>query len=766
MELNRTILKRNAVLLYGVVILLGTVLSGFVFTSTQNIKNNALNLVDYELQIFEQLQHLNTLFVEQELFLNEYYANQNRNLYTERFIGTAKSINQKLAQLKAQGQSIQEIEQLEAAQAITLKLAADFDANMVNGDKQNAQMWNTARQQLASYAGYRGEIKQIIDAIGFATSNRITKQTENTKKSLNRTIQIVLVYSVVIIVIAILVGQAIKTAITVSHKNKRLALFPERNPNPILSLDIDNNSNYVNPAMATLLSQLNMSTDMFVAKFSNQINKTQKSILDNGSFHDFVELSMNNMVVNCDVHWLPDIQNWDLHLNDVTEKKRTESQLLFQAFHDQETGLFNKNQLIVDLETMCLQQNSHAIGFLEVRNYSRLVSRLGLQSTTAIIEQLANILKSELCNLLDTCDHNMYRTSDKQFAIIVSNNDCEEEVKVLVDKIECLINSTSFLSAVKLEIDFGFVCYPHHASDVQSIIKSATIALDAAIAIEHASLFFYSQALGESVSKEIELTNNLSQAIDNQELELYFQPQLDIQKNVIVGVETLIRWQSEGSFISPIEFIPLAEKSGLIVPLGNWILLNACHKAAELIALGHTNIVVAINISPQQFNHPDFYQSVLDSIKQSNVPAENIELEITEGVIMYNEDDTINLLNKLKKTGVKLSIDDFGTGYSSLSYLKQFPIDKLKIDQSFIRQINENNDDKAIVSTIIDLGNNLNLKLIAEGVEELSQLEILQHLGCQEIQGYYFSRPLASDKLNNFLQEFNKQQANLRSQSL
>ncbi|MDC2887735.1 EAL domain-containing protein [Psychrosphaera algicola] len=195
-------------------------------------------------------------------------------------------------------------------------------------------------------------------------------------------------------------------------------------------------------------------------------------------------------------------------------------------------------------------------------------------------------------------------------------------------------------------------------------------------------------------------------------------------------METLIRWQLRDKFIPPIDFIPLAEKTGLIVPLGDWILLNACNKAAALIEQGYKDIVVAINISPQQFNHPSFYDTVVGVLEKTQVPAENIELEITEGVIMYNETDTIAMLQKLKDSGVKLSIDDFGTGYSSLSYLKQFPIDKLKIDQSFIRQIELNKDDKAIVSTVIELGNNLGLTLIAEGVEELSHMEILSDLGC------------------------------------
>ena len=219
----------------------------------------------------------------------------------------------------------------------------------------------------------------------------------------------------------------------------------------------------------------------------------------------------------------------------------------------------------------------------------------------------------------------------------------------------------------------------------------------------------------------------------------------------MIGIETLVRWRHDDNIVSPAEFIPLAEQSGLIVPIGQWILQQACIFTSKLVRQGFSDIVVAVNVSPRQFSHPGFIQSVKSVLADNQLPAKNLELEITEGVIMHNEEGTLAALHQLKSLGIQLSIDDFGTGYSSLSYMKRFPVDKLKIDQSFIRDMHQNAEDKALVKTIVTMGKSLGLTLIAEGVEESEHVEFLREIACDEIQGYWFSRPLEADDLLKFL---------------
>ncbi len=290
-----------------------------------------------------------------------------------------------------------------------------------------------------------------------------------------------------------------------------------------------------------------------------------------------------------------------------------------------------------------------------------------------------------------------------------------------------------------------------HSEDRNNLIKSAHMALTVASQNEHENFAIYDIAFIKGVQRQNELVDKLRHALNHKELFLVFQPQLDLQSNRVTGIETLIRWQHEDKIISPAEFIPLAEQSGLIVPIGQWILEQACQFAKQLVELGYKDIVVAVNVSPRQFSHPQFCQTVQRVLKEVNLPARNLELEITEGVFMHNEENTLAVLQQLKSSGLHLSIDDFGTGYSSLSYLKRFPIDKLKIDQSFICDCHNNDEDKAIIKTIVSLGKSLGLSLIAEGVEEFAHVEFLKGLACDEIQGYWFSRPVPPDEIIEIL---------------
>ncbi|MBU2918530.1 EAL domain-containing protein [Psychrosphaera sp. F3M07] len=750
MEINSASLQRNANRIYGVIVSLGILLSAFVYYSTDKIERSASILIEHEIPIFGQLQKLDSSLTEQELYLNEYYANQDSDLYSEHFKQASLNINQLLKDLQEHNVAPQQITDLSKTQKKITDLAAIFDENMQSGA---GGKWDTAREHLEMFSMYRQQTKPIVQSIAADTDKRVMQQYTNTKQNLAQTSYIVLAYSVLILVLATFIGRYIKSYILVSGKNKRLALFPQRNPNPIISLDKNNNLVFSNPATKKLITALNLSDDIFYQSLKNQVMTSQQHILNCKQPHRRFEFIIGGKTLDCEIHWLEDMETWDLHLSDITQRKLAEDKLNYQAYHDQSTGLYNKNKFYEILNDQC-ELNAHfVIGSIEVRNYSKLVSQLGIEQTGKVLQEVAELLQPLLNDIIDDYPFTFYKTSEKQFSIIIEADFCTERLHKIVHQIETKIEREAFCNAKHIELDFGFCCFPEHAKDKSSIIKCLNIALDQAIATEHSSLIIYSQPLGETISKELALTEQLRVAISNKELELYFQPQLNIQNGQIVGLETLIRWITPDGFISPAEFIPLAEKSGLIIPLGEWITINACKQAKYLIDQGYKDIVVAINISPQQFQHPNFYDMIVGALAFTQVPAKNIELEITEGVIMYNESDTIDLLHKLKAVGLMLSIDDFGTGYSSLSYLKQFPIDKLKIDQSFIFNVNTNEADKAIVSAIVDLGKNLGLTLIAEGVEELEHLNILKDMGCQEIQGYYFSRPLPVAKLHTFLQD-------------
>ena len=253
---------------------------------------------------------------------------------------------------------------------------------------------------------------------------------------------------------------------------------------------------------------------------------------------------------------------------------------------------------------------------------------------------------------------------------------------------------------------------------------------------------FYAEAMNESALERLKMENALRFAIERDELTLHYQPQVELAGRSLLGVEALLRWNSAtlGS-VPPGRFIPVAEDSGLIVAIGQWVLAQACEQVRRWRKEGLGDICIAVNLSALQFLRSDIVATVRDAIEGSAIPAHLIELELTESLLMQNAEDVLRTMRELKALGVRLSIDDFGTGYSSLSYLKRFPVDRLKVDRSFVKDAAENPDDAAIVRAIIQLGKSLKLDVIAEGAETAAQIEFLTAEGCHSVQGYYFARP-------------------------
>ena len=266
------------------------------------------------------------------------------------------------------------------------------------------------------------------------------------------------------------------------------------------------------------------------------------------------------------------------------------------------------------------------------------------------------------------------------------------------------------------------------------------------------SFQFYSPEMNVRMLERLELENGLRRALECEEFELHFQPQINMAQGHITGAEALIRWSHpELGLIPPGDFIPLAEETGLIIPIGEWVIDAACAQIRAWNAQGLPNIRVAINLSARQFMQKNLPQLIAEAVRLNEIQMRCLELEVTESVVMSNPDEATSMLKELKKIGVSISLDDFGTGYSSLSYLKRFPIDILKIDQSFVRDITFDPDDAAITKLVIDLAHSLNRKVIAEGVETEAQLKFLQNHHCDEMQGYFFSKPVSAIEMTQML---------------
>ncbi len=298
----------------------------------------------------------------------------------------------------------------------------------------------------------------------------------------------------------------------------------------------------------------------------------------------------------------------------------------------------------------------------------------------------------------------------------------------------------------------GIAVYPDDGTDFDTLLKKADAAMYHAKEVGRNTFRFFANKMNADTSEYLSLRSGLRRALEREEFVLHYQPQVSLRSGEVVGVEALIRWQqADGSLMPPDRFIPVAEDSGLIVPMGAWVLNEACRQAAAWHKMGFAGLVVAVNLSATQFRRGDLLSNIANALTDSTLDPSCLELELTESILISDTSAVLTTVDRLKQLGLKLSIDDFGTGYSSLAYLKRFNVDKLKIDQSFVRDITTDPNDAAIVYAIVQMARSLGLTTVAEGVEDEPSLKALREQGCDEAQGYFFARPMPAADLVEFL---------------
>lgn len=435
----------------------------------------------------------------------------------------------------------------------------------------------------------------------------------------------------------------------------------------------------------------------------------------------------------------------------ITEKKSSEERIHYLSNFDALTQLPNKSQF----ETYCKyilslahRSNSQlAVLFLDLDHFKNFNDSLGHKIGDLILVETAKRLKS----LIRESDI-VARFSADEFVLIFSIADIHS-VEKIAQKILNTINEPYHIDSYELSVtaSIGISLYPSDGSDLETLSKNSETAMYRAKHDGRNSYRFVTEEMQTKSLRYLQLSNALHNALKNNELHVVYQPQISLHSGDIIGAEALLRWNHpELGAISPAEFIPIAEETGLILPIGEWVLHTALSQASVWKKNHHLSMIMAINLSAVQFRHPNLIDMVIRILEDVSLPPECLELELTESMAMENPDAAIAVMNTFFAHGIRMSIDDFGTGYSSLSYLKQFKISKLKIDQSFVRHICTNADDKAITNAIIHLAHSLGLQTIAEGVETIQQLEVLRAQGCDEIQGYYYSKPCPADEFQAF----------------
>jgi len=413
------------------------------------------------------------------------------------------------------------------------------------------------------------------------------------------------------------------------------------------------------------------------------------------------------------------------------------------------TGLPTRPRLLRRLTEMARPGSADEVGFallhLDLDGFQKVNDALGLAAGDRLLAEAARRLTA----LLRASDM-VARTGGDEFALVLSGTHDREDVLQVARKILTAMQRPYLLgdSHLHLSASIGIALYPEHAADGQQLFKCADIALSAAKQDGRNRCSIYLPEGGIQSSRRVALEERMYDAIQNGEFEMHYQPIFRADTREMVGAEALMRWTRPGEgFISPAEFIPLAERNGLIGFLGTWSLRASCHQVAHWNAAWSVRMRASVNLSPAQFRQGDIVAAVVEALNESGLPPDCLTLEITEGVLMHDPDATEIVLNRLRDLGLSISVDDFGTGYSSLAYLKRFPLSILKIDRSFVGDLDGDASDLAIVSAILGLAKELGLKVVAEGVETEAQLAILTGKGCDMIQGYLLGRPVSTEQL-------------------
>lgn len=451
-------------------------------------------------------------------------------------------------------------------------------------------------------------------------------------------------------------------------------------------------------------------------------------------------------------------------VRDITERRLADEQIAFLAYHDSLTALPNsrlfKDRLQHAISQAERNQKMIAVMFLDLDRFKLINDTMGhsagdelLKITSQRLIEAVRKTDSVAVNVADFST-SVARLGGDEFTILFEDLDNLHSVTHIAERIikNVSLPMTLDRQEVHISTSMGIAIYPDDGSSADEILKHADAAMYHAKAQGRNNFQFYTESMNKSSVELLALENNLHRAVDNDELVLYYQPQVNVASGRLVGMEALIRWRHpEKGFVSPNVFIPVAEETGIITRIGSWVVREACQQGVRWMEAGYELEKISVNLSARQLKDESLPRQIASILEETGMPADKLGIELTESAIILDPEVALVRLQKIKEMGVSLSLDDFGTGYSSLSYLKRFPIDTLKIDQAFVRDVKVDREDAALVKAIIAMAHGLGMDVIAEGVEIQEQMEFLGANECDSIQGYLYSRPLPAIEMEQML---------------
>lgn len=445
--------------------------------------------------------------------------------------------------------------------------------------------------------------------------------------------------------------------------------------------------------------------------------------------------------------------NYICSLRDLTTQKADEQKILHLATHDALTGLPNRNLLLDRLEQAILQAQRHgmqlAVMFIDLDNFKNINDSLG--------HDVGDLLLKAVAKRLSECvrdDDTVARQGGDEFIVVLTNIYDANDAVFVANKILQGMKKPYYIKDRELHTNasIGIAIYPNDGNQAEMLLKNSDTAMYHAKDGGRNTYQFFTEQMNMKAAERLTLENHLRRALERDEMQLYYQPIISLATNTVIAVEALLRWNNPAlGLILPDRFIPIAEDSGLIGQIGEWVLLNACRQFVAWQSQGAQLQRVTVNLSPRQFKQMDMVENFIKILAVAGIGPNHLGLEVTESLIMENPETAIAVLNRLRGQGIELYLDDFGTGYSSLSYLKRFPIDKIKIDKSFVSDIAVDPNDEALVGAMIAMAHSLGVRVVAEGVESEAQLSFIRQHQCDECQGYFYSKPIPAHEMTQLL---------------
>jgi len=741
---NSALFKFQIIFVYLIILVLSGAVSFFVYQTGHNISVVNHRLTDKQLPLLGQISELKHWINEHERILYEHYATEDLKHNIPKLILAQQNITQSLSQLKEAFPENKNISQLIDLNKITVENANQMIEKLtMDGDER----WTIAREMLASISRMGRSSQPLINSLRQMIDEDIEYSHRRSDNQLSNMSSWVSAFSILILMIAIFVGYYTVNTLKNNYEKRRLALFIEKSPNAIASVNWFGEVEFENVSWRKSFRGKNQTH--FIEELKTKLVELK---LLGESFMQWQTYS-NGEDLEIDIHKISRLDQVMVFVENISDRVKAQKELEFLAFNDPLTGLANAKRLEIDLENQLQKGPNNKFLLLTVG-----MKRLKLVSTThgySVSDELMKSLVSRVQNAVlplhkEFKFSRVYRFTGAKFSILLAgprkDNCLESSIETLDRNMASAMRKSleTLFGSFFLDYQTGCVIHPEHGYSANMLVKNVNAAVADAQKNNQTRINMFDQQMSLQEQTWYQLENDLRAARFDDEFYLTYQPKIDLESGDMVSMEALVRWQHPSrGLVSPVEFIPIAEESGMIMSLGLWVLNNACRQTKSWQLQGLTDLQVAVNVSPSQLLSANFLKSVLGCLADFELDARFLEIEITEEVLASDQENCIAVLNQIRDAGISVAVDDFGTGYSSLGYLNQFPISKLKIDRSFVTDIDKIKSNHAIVDAIIALSQKLGIKVIAEGIETEQELAILKTLQCDQGQGYLFNRPLA-----------------------